>query len=69
MKTIPSVEPISDRSFGFGVEVGCKTRNAALPNAPSMAGGVEYVMAALNSARRDPSPTVMMGRINLLIRC
>jgi hypothetical protein len=30
---------------------------------------VKEVRAALNSARRDPSPTVMIGRINFFIRC
>ena len=69
MKTIPSVEPISERSDGFGVEVGCIMKNAAAPKAPSMAGGLEAVRAALTSARRDPSPTVMIGRINFFIRC
>ena len=58
---IPSVEPISERSFGCGVEVGC-VKNAVEPNVPSRAGGVENVRAALKSAIRNPSPMVMMGR-------
>ena len=69
MMTIPSVEPISEMSFGFGVDVGCIIKNAAALKVPSRLGGVKEVRAALNSARRDPSPTVMIGRINFFIRC
>ena len=43
-------------------------KNAAAPKAPSMAGGVKDVRAALHNARRDPSPTVTIGRINFFIR-
>ena len=37
------------------------------PRFPCMAGGAEYVNAALNSARTNPSPMVMMGRISFFI--
>src|SRR5512134_351042 len=66
MTIIPSVEPISERSCGGGVVVGCR-KNAAAPRFPCMAGGAEYVNAALNNARTSPSPIVMMGRTNLFI--
>ncbi len=38
MMTIPSVEPISERSFGCGVEVDCVTKNAVAPKR-SLHGG------------------------------
>jgi hypothetical protein len=66
IKAIPSVEPTFDSSSGRGVAVGCM-KKAPLPGFPLMSGGVENVNAALNNARPNPSPIVMMERIRFFM--
>ena len=64
--TIPSVEPISDSSTGWGVVVPNGTGGVA-EGSPCIAGRDEYVNPALSNARLKQIVSVSAGRRSFLI--